>query len=103
MQGMTEFKKSLNLKLTNEQVSKMFDAMDIDKSGQIDYSGISKIDITFNSKLSCSLEFIAAFLDTVVVKQEKYLKEAFQRIDSVISFLDFEKFIVNVGSKRENK
>lgn len=62
--GMSEFKKNLNLKLTQDQIVKMFDAMDIDKSGQIDYS-----------------EFIAAFLDTVVIKQEKYLKEAFQRID----------------------
>lgn len=57
----------LGLKLTNEQISKMFDAMDIDKSGTIDYT-----------------EFIAAFLDTVVMKQEKYLKDAFLRIDQVL-------------------
>lgn len=37
--GMNEFKKSMNLKLSTEQIIKMFDAMDIDKSGQIDYSG----------------------------------------------------------------
>lgn len=64
--GMNEFKSKLGLKLTPDQISKMFDAMDIDKSGSIDYT-----------------EFIAAFLDTVVIKQEKYLKEAFQRIDLV--------------------
>ena len=52
MLGMTEFKKSLNLKLTTEQVSKMFDAMDIDKSGQIDYSGMSKININFTHCLA---------------------------------------------------
>lgn len=66
---MTEFKNKLGLKLSSDDISKMFEAIDIDNSGSIDYS-----------------EFIAAFLDTVVIKQEKYLKEAFQRIDSV--FLD---------------
>lgn len=65
---MNEFKTKLGLKLTADQIAKMFDAMDIDKSGSIDYT-----------------EFIAAFLDTVVMKQEKYLKEAFQRIDLVLS------------------
>lgn len=70
---MNEFKSLLGLKLTNEQIGKMFDAMDIDKSGTIDYT-----------------EFIAAFLDTVVVKQEKYLKEAFMRIDTV-NYLFFFK------------
>lgn len=63
---MNEFKERLQLKLTGEQISKIFDAMDIDRSGSIDYT-----------------EFIAAFLDTVVMKQEKFLKEAFQRIDLV--------------------
>ena len=70
---MTEFKSKLGLKLTSDQIVKMFDAMDIDKSGCIDYT-----------------EFIAAFLDTVILKQEKYLKEAFQKID-LVKFISFMK------------
>ncbi len=83
---MTEFKSKLGLKLTNDQIVKMFDAMDIDKSGSIDYT-----------------EFIAAFLDTVVLKQEKYLKEAFQKIDLVIYLLCNFINMINKGWKWENK
>jgi hypothetical protein len=55
-------------------------------STKVDKS-IIQVDLIHHYKLKKQkfiyLEFIAAFLDTVVIKQEKFLKEAFQKIDKV--------------------
>lgn len=60
--------------------------MDIDKSGEIDYSGIIYSYINKFVK-----EFIATFLDNMIYKDEKYLKETFEKFDLVHIF----KLLIN--------
>ena len=58
MVGLDYLKKEVNCKLTNADIEQIFQAMDFDNSGQIDYT-----------------EFIASFLDSTFQKNEKFLRK----------------------------
>ena len=67
--GMMQFKKELGISLTEEEIIKLFKAIDTDMNGIIDYSGKSNIIIYFND-----LEFIACFCDNILYKNERLIK-----------------------------
>ena len=71
-QGLSYFGQKTNQKKIEEKdMDEIFDAMDFDGSGQVDYSGIYLV----------YAEFLASFLDCFVYKNEKFLREAFNKMD----------------------
>jgi calcium-dependent protein kinase len=65
MIGLDYLKKEVNCKLTNQDIDQIFNAMDFDNSGQVDYT-----------------EFIASCLDGTIKKNEKFLRKEFEKLDS---------------------
>ena len=69
------------MELNREDMEKIFKAMDLDRSGEVDYSG-------FHTSLIYNvLEFIAAFVDNVIYKEEKYMRQIFDEFDKVLNIL----------------
>lgn len=64
MIGLQYLNKEANWKLTNDDIDQIFQAMDFDNSGQIDYT-----------------EFIASFLDGSICKHQKFLRKEFEKMD----------------------
>lgn len=58
MIGLEYLRKEVNANLTNQDIEQIFQAMDFDSNGLIDYT-----------------EFIASFLDSSIYKNEKFLKK----------------------------
>ena len=59
--GMSEFAKLGVTNLSDKDAKRLFDAIDVDNSGEIDYT-----------------EFIASFLGSKLSSDEKYLQQTFQ-------------------------
>lgn len=65
MVGLDYLKQTVNCNLTNNDIDQIFNAMDFDNSGQVDYT-----------------EFIASCLDSTIKKNEGFLKKEFEKLDS---------------------
>lgn len=65
MIGLDYLRKEVNCKLKNEDIDQIFNAMDFDNSGQVDYT-----------------EFIASCLDGTIKKNESFLRKEFEKLDS---------------------
>eukprot|EP01016_Furgasonia_blochmanni_P032967 TRINITY_DN3411_c0_g1_i7.p1 TRINITY_DN3411_c0_g1~~TRINITY_DN3411_c0_g1_i7.p1 ORF type:complete len:205 (+),score=77.29 TRINITY_DN3411_c0_g1_i7:577-1191(+) len=65
VQGLNEFIEATGNSLTLEKIEKLFVAIDMDKSGNIDYS-----------------EFLSCFIESLVLKNEKMIQAAFEKLDS---------------------
>ena len=63
--GLDYLRKEVNCKLENQDIDAIFNAMDFDNSGQVDYT-----------------EFIASCLDSTIKKNEKFLRKEFEKLDS---------------------
>lgn len=64
MIGLDYLRKEVNCKLTNQDVDQIFNAMDFDNSGQVDYT-----------------QFIASCLDGTIRKNQNFLKKQFEKLD----------------------
>jgi len=64
MIGMDYLRKEVNCKLTTADIDQIFQAMDFNDSGQIDYT-----------------EFIASFLDCSIYLNESFLRKEFAKLD----------------------
>ena len=88
--GLMEINRQAKLKLTEEDASQLFMAMDINQSGQVDYS-----------------EFIAAFMENVINTNENYLKHTFSKFDEngdgKINKVELAKVMYGDGSTNFNK
>jgi calcium-dependent protein kinase len=58
MVGLDYLKKEVNCKLSGQDIDEIFNAMDFDNSGQVDYT-----------------EFIASCMDGTIKKNEKFLRK----------------------------
>ncbi|EGR28131.1 hypothetical protein IMG5_182680 [Ichthyophthirius multifiliis] len=62
--GIQQFKRELNIEINDDQAKRIFQAMDFDNSGQIDYT-----------------EFIASFINNPEFQNDQLITQAFLKID----------------------
>ena len=64
--GFSLLKDSTDLKLEPSDIEKLFSAMDVNQNGVIDYT-----------------EFLAVFMENYIMKNERYLRDFFEKYDKV--------------------